>query len=134
VNTAALLILAAGVLALVTSLRAAMDPLRPAPPAASQLQELGVPVDTILSLARVADVAVAAVAFGIYLLLVSLIRDGRTWARAGVCVLVAAGLFFGFRDGSFPHVVAALGTALGTWLLFMPSSARYFATHGGRTA
>lgn len=134
VNTAALLILAAGVLALVASLRAAMDPLRPAPPAAIQLQELGVPVDTILSLARVADVAVAAVAFGIYLLLVSLIRDGRNWARAGVCVLVAAGLFFGFRDGSFPHVAAALGTALGTWLLFMPSSARYFATHGGRTA
>lgn len=134
VNAAALIILAAGVLHLVASLRAAFDPLRPAPLAAVQLQELGVPADMILSLARIADVAVAAVAFGIYLLLASLIRDGRNWARAGVCVLVAAGLFFGFRDGSFPHVAAALITALGTGLLFLPSSARYLATRGGRTA
>lgn len=133
VNAAALIILAAGALHLVASLRAAFDPLRPAPPAAIQLQELGVPADMILSLARIADVAVAAVAFGIFLLLASLIRDGRNWARAGVCVLVAAGLFFGFRDGSFPHVAAALITALGTGLLFLPSSNRYLATHGGRT-
>lgn len=133
VNAAAMLTLAGGVLGLIASLQAATDPLRPVPQAAIQLQELGAPVDTILTMARAADIAVAAVAFGIYLLLVSLIRDGRNWARAGACVLVAAGLFFGFRDGSFPHVVAALATALGTGLLFLPPSGRYFATHGGRT-
>ncbi|MER2134526.1 MAG: hypothetical protein ABS910_07585 [Arthrobacter sp.] len=134
VNTAVLLIVAAGLLHLVASLQAALDPLRPAPQAAVQLQELGVPADMVLSVARVADVAVAAVAFGTYLLLASLIRDGRNWARAGVCVLVAAGLFFGLRDGSFPHAAAALVTALGAGLLFLPSSASYLATHGGRTA
>ncbi len=134
VNASALLILAAGVLHLTASLQAALDPLRPVPQAAGQLQELGVPVDMVLSVARAADVAVAVVAFGIYLLLASLIRDGRNWARAGVCVLVAAGLFFGFRDSTFPHVAAALITALGAGLLFTPSGTRYLATHGGRTA
>lgn len=134
VNTAVLLVLAAGVLHLVVSLRAAVAPDRPVPPAALQLQELGVPVDMVLSVARYADAAIAVVAFGICLLLASLVRDGRKWARAGVCVLVAAGLFFGFRDGSFAHVAAALVTALGAGLLFLPASSRFLATRGGRTA
>lgn len=134
INTAALLITAGGVLLLIAGLRAALDPERPAPQAAAQLAELRVPVDAVLSLARIADVAVAAVAFGIFLLLASLIRDGRSWARTGACVVVAAALFFGFRDGSFAHVAGALMAVLGTGLLFMPASRRYFATKGGRTA
>ena len=134
VKAAVLFITAGGVLGLIAGLRAALDPDRPAPQAAAQLAELRVPVETILSLARVADVAVAAVAFGIFLLLASLVRDGRSWARTGACVVVAAALFFGFRDGSFVHVAGALLAGLGTGLAFMPASSRYFATHGGRTA
>lgn len=134
VNGAALLILAGGTLALVTGLRAAMDPLRPVPLAALQLQDLGVPVESVLTLARIGDAAVTAVAFGLYLLLATLVRDGRNWARSGVCVLVAVALFFGFRDGSFALVATALLAGMGAGLLFLPPSARYFATRGGRTA
>jgi len=133
VNAAFLLITAGGVLGLVAGLRAAVDPQRPVPQAAAQLAELRVPVEAVVSLARAADVAVAAVAFGMFLLLASLIRDGRSWARAGVCVLVAAALFFGVRDGSFTHVASALLAGLGAGLLFLPPSGRYFATRGGRT-
>ncbi|MBF4994087.1 hypothetical protein ITX31_08180 [Arthrobacter gandavensis] len=134
INTAALLITAGGVLGLIAGLRAALDPARPAPQAAAQLAELRVPVETVLSLARIADVAVAAVAFGIFLLLASLVRDGRSWARTGACVVVAAALFLGFRDSSSAHVAAALLAMLGTGFLFVPSSRRYLASRGGRTA
>ncbi|MEB7505826.1 hypothetical protein [Arthrobacter koreensis] len=134
INAAALLITAGGVVGLIAGLRAAMDPERPAPQAAAQLAELRVPVETILSLARIADVAVAAVAFGLFLLMASLVRDGRSWSRPGTCVLVAAALFFGFRDDSFAHVAAALLAGIGAGMLFLPPSGRYFATRGGRTS
>ena len=132
VNLAALLITGGGVLTLLIGLREAMDPQRAAPAAASQLEALGVPVETVLSMARVADAAVAAVAFGFYVLLASLIRDGRSWARAGCVVLVAAALFFGFKELSYQHVTAGVLAGLGTGLLFIPQSARYFASRGNR--
>lgn len=132
VNLAALLITGGGVLTLLIGLREAMDPQRAAPAAASQLEALGVPVEAVLSMARVADVAVAAVAFGFYILLASLIRDGRNWARACCCVLVAAALFFGFKDQAYYHVTAGVLAGLGTGLLFIPQSARYFASRGNR--
>ena len=134
INTAALLLIAGGVLSLVAGLRAALDPERPAPQAAAQLAELRVPVEMVLSFARIADVAVSAVAFGIFLLLASLIRDGRSWARTGGCVVVAAALYFAFRDGSSVQVAGALLALVGTGLLFLPASSRYFATKGGRIA
>ena len=132
VNLAALLITGGGVLTLLIGLRKAMDPQRAAPAAASQLEALGLPAETVLSMARVADVAVAVVAFGFYVLLASLIRDGRNWARAGCFVLVAAALFFGFKDLAYQHVTAGVLAGLGTGLLFIPQSARYFASRGNR--
>ena len=132
VTAAALLVAAGGAVALLAGLQSAMDPQRPVPAAAAQLEELGVPADVILSVARIADAAVAAVVFGIYLLLASLIRDGRNWARVGCCILVAAALFLGLRDAAYLHVTAALLAGVGTGLLFLPRGSGYF-TAPGRT-
>ncbi|WP_312181266.1 hypothetical protein [Arthrobacter sp.] len=122
-----MLIAAAGVLVLVVSLRAALDPGRPFPVAAIQLQALKVPPESVLAVARVADVAIAVVTFGLYLFLATLIREGRNWARACCGILIAAALFFGIRDDLAQHVGAALLAGAGLALLFLPHVAPHFA-------
>ena len=126
-NIAALLIAAAGALVLVVSLQAALDPGRPYPTVALQLQELRVPPESVLAVTRVADVAVAVVLAGLYLFLATLVREGRNWSRAGCCVLIAASLFFGIRDDLAQHVGAALLTGTAVALVFLPHVASYFA-------
>lgn len=133
VNAGALLIFAAGVVVLVAGFRAAMDPGRGVPEATAQLLELGVPADTLLVLARVADVAMTAVTFGACFFLASVIRDGRNWARVCCAALVAAALFFGVLNHAEQHVAAALIAGTGLALSFLPGTARYFARGRART-
>jgi len=133
VNAGAVLIFAAGVMVLVAGFRAAMDPGRGVPEATAQLLELGVPADTLLVLARVADVAMTAVTFGAYFFLASVIRDGRNWARVCCAALVAAALFFGVMNHAEQHVAAALIAGTGLALSFLPGTARYFARARVRT-
>ncbi|MBD8044507.1 hypothetical protein H9638_11885 [Arthrobacter sp. Sa2BUA2] len=122
-----MLIASAGVLLLVVGLQAALDPARPFPAAALQLQQLKVPPESVLAVARVADVALAVVTFGLYVFLATLVREGRNWARVCCCLLITAALFFGIRDNLSQHVGAALLAGAGLGLLFLPRAGRYFA-------
>ncbi|WP_066296416.1 hypothetical protein [Arthrobacter luteolus] len=127
VNAAAVLIAAAGALLLVVGLRAALDPGRPFPEVALQLQQLKVPPESVLAVVRVADAAVAVVTFGLYIFLATLVREGRNWARVCCCLLITASLFFGIRDNLSQQVGAALLAGTGLALTFLPRAARYFA-------
>ena len=126
VSLGAALVFLAGITSLVGGLNTAFAPPAELPPLLAWLETLGVNGADLAASVQAVTLASTVVLFGIYVLMSSLVREGRNWARIAGVVLSTVALTAALLQGSSSQTLASLVAAAGFGLTFRHECSRYF--------
>jgi lysylphosphatidylglycerol synthetase-like protein (DUF2156 family) len=125
VVTAHWLIIAAGVLSLLSAILASIDPLAQLLPGQlAQLEDAGVRPADVAGILTTTVLVLGVLSTAVYIFLALMIRRGKNWARITATVLAALSVF-GIFGGLLQALVVLLGIA-GVVLCYLKPANEYF--------